>query len=399
VRQRAVTTVTAYASAVKWIVPLAAAALFFAGEPAVGNSDVGNQRVLIVLATWGPQPFAPAGVMSSFAEAARFYDKSSFHQLALSADVTPWLPAFTAPAACPDDLGDHVPVAFSSGPNTAAAAAGYRVESYDRVIYVTARMDCDWDGLGVGHQIVLNADRNWNDMVHELGHTYGLAHARRETCRGCSKEEYGDPFSPMGHGQLDFSAYEKLQMGWLHEVAHISRPGTYTIGRPDIQGATPYALVIETGLHEYWVEQRLDATPPGLVVRSIEPDLSDFMAPPELMLWVPALTVGRGETFRVGGVFSVRDGVGSVRFTWLDRKRPTAPTVSVRAARVAWSSRDNGSGIASCTVAVDGRPVGHGAARGTMTLSATKSGTHRVAVACVDRAGNRSRPTVRRFAR
>jgi hypothetical protein len=246
---------------------------------------------------------------------------------------------------------------------------------------------------------VLNADRNWNDMVHELGHTYGLAHARRETCRGCSKEEYGDPFSPMGHGQLDFSAYEKLQMGWLHEVAHISRPGTYTIGRPDIQGATPYALVVETGLHEYWVEQRLDATPPGLVVRSIEPDLSDFMAPPELMLWVPALTVGRGETFGVGGVFSVRYGVGSVRFTWLDRKRPTAPTVSVRAARVSWSSRDNGSGIASCTVAVDGRPVGHGAARGTMTLSATKSGTHRVAVACVDRAGNRSRPTVRRFAR
>ena len=48
-RQRAVTTVTAYASAVKWIAPLAAAALFFAGEPAVGNSDVGNQRVLIVL--------------------------------------------------------------------------------------------------------------------------------------------------------------------------------------------------------------------------------------------------------------------------------------------------------------------------------------------------------------
>jgi hypothetical protein len=336
-------------------------------------------------------------VSSAFAEAAAFYDKSSFHQLELSADVTPWLPAFTTAPACPDDLGDHVPAAFSDPPNAAAAAAGYRVESYARVIYVTARMNCNWDGLGVGHQIVLNADRNWNDMVHELGHTYGLAHARRETCRGCSKDEYGDPFSPMGHGTLDFSAYEKLQMGWLHEVAHIARPGNYRIGRPDVQGATPYALVIETGLHEYWIEQRLDANPPGLVIRTIEPDLSEFMAAPELMLYIPELTVGRGETFRVGGVFSVRyNGVGRVRFTWLDRTRPRAPSVSVGAGQVLWSSSDRGSGVASCTVALDGRTVGHGPAKGGMTVPSVKHGRHRLSVTCVDRAGNRSRATVRR---
>jgi Gametolysin peptidase M11 len=373
---------------------------FIAPSAAAADPAVGDQHVLIVLATWGPQPFTPGDVSSAFAEAARFYDKSSFHQLKLTATATPWLPAFSGPVACPDDLGDHVPTAFSSPPNAAAAAAGYRVESYDRVMYVTARMACDWDGLGVGHQIVLNADRNWNDMVHELGHTYGLAHARREQCRGCAKDEYGDPFSPMGHGLLDFSAYEKLQMGWLHEVAHVSRPGTYAIGRPDVQGATPYALVIATGLHEYWIEQRLDATPPGLVVRSIEPDLSDFMAAPELMLYVPALTVGRSETFRIGGLFSVQYGrVGQVRFTWLDRIRPGAPSVSVGGRRVTWSSRDRGSGVASCAVALDGRTVGRGPASGTLTLPAVKRGTHRVSVTCVDRAGNRSRATVRQLAR
>jgi hypothetical protein len=384
---------------VRWIVLVAAVATLAGAAAPTAPSAVGNERVLIVLATWGPQPFTPDDVSSAFAEAARFYDRSSFHQLELSADVTPWLPAYTTAPACPDDLGDHVPAAFSSPPDAAAAAAGYRVESYDRVIYVTARMACNWDGLGVGHQIVLNADRNWNDMVHELGHTYGLAHARRETCRGCSKDEYGDPFSPMGHGQLDFSAYEKLQMGWLHEVAHISRPGTYRIGRPDVQGATPYALVVETGLHEYWVEQRLDATPPGLVVRSIEPDLSDFMAAPELMLYIPELTVGKGETFRIGGVFSVRyGGVGRVRFAWLDRTKPSAPSVSVRGGRITWTSRDRGSGVASCTIAVDGRTAGRGAASGTMTVP-VRNGRHRVSVTCVDRAGNRSRATVRRLSR
>lgn len=327
----------------RWILLVAVLAALGAQTAAGAQPPaVGNQRVLIVLATWGPQPFTREDVASAFADAARFYDKSSFHQLSLSADVTAWLPAFAAAPACPDDLGDHVPGAFSDPPDAAAAAAGYRVESYDRVMYVTARMACNWDGLGVGRQIVLNADRNWNDMVHELGHTYGLAHARSEQCRGCAKDEYGDPFSPMGHGQLDFSAYEKLQMGWLHEVAHISRAGSYKIGRPDIQGATPYALVVETGRREYWIEQRLDASPSGLVIRSIEPDLSDFMAAPELLLYVPGLTVGRGETFRIGGLFAVRYGVGRVRFTWLDRTRPTVATVSVRAGRITWSSRDRG---------------------------------------------------------
>jgi hypothetical protein len=382
----------------RWALPAAALCLVSLIAPTVAGADpaVGDQHVLVVLATWGPRPFPREDVSSAFAEAARFYDKSSFHQLRLSADVTPWLPAFTAAPACPDDLGDHVPAAFSGPPDAAAAAAGHRVESYARVIYVTARMDCNWDGLGVGRQIVLNADRNWNDMVHELGHTYGLAHARRETCRGCSKDEYGDPFSPMGHGLLDFSAYEKLQMGWLHEVAQIARPGMYGIGRPDVQGATPYALVVETGLHEYWIEQRLDATPPGLVIRTIEPDLSEFMAAPELMLYIPELTVGRGEAFRVGGVFSVRyETVGRVRFTWLDHTGPSAPSVYVGAGQVTWSSRDRGSGVASCTVALDGRAVGRGPAKGSLPVPSVKRGKHRVSVTCVDRAGNRSRATVR----
>jgi hypothetical protein len=204
----------------------------------------------------------------------------------------------------------------------------------------------------------------------------------------------------MGHGQLDFSAYEKLQMGWLHEVAHVARPGTYSIGRPDVQGATPYALVIATGLHEFWIEQRLDAAPPGLVVRLIDPDLSEFMAAPEVLLFLPELTVGRGETLRVGGVFSVRySAVDRVRFTWLDHTRPTAPIVAVGGGQVTWSSLDRESGVASCTVALDGRTVGRGTAKGSVTLPTLKRGTHRVSVTCVDRAGNRSRATVRRLAR
>src|SRR5512142_50650 len=84
-------------SSVRWIGLLAVlAALGTQNAAGAQPPAVGNQRVLVVLATWGPQPFTREDVASAFADAARFYDKSSFHQLSLSADVTPWLPAFTA---------------------------------------------------------------------------------------------------------------------------------------------------------------------------------------------------------------------------------------------------------------------------------------------------------------
>ena len=66
----------------RWIVLLAVLAAL--GTQAAAGAQppaVGNQRVLVVLATWGPQPFTREDVASAFADAARFYDKSSFHQV------------------------------------------------------------------------------------------------------------------------------------------------------------------------------------------------------------------------------------------------------------------------------------------------------------------------------
>jgi hypothetical protein len=366
----------------------------FAAEPVVGE-----QRVLVVLATWGPQPFAREEVASAFAEADRFYRKASFDQLSLRGDVTPWLTGYATRPECPRPPFEpgRVPAALTNGPDAAAAAAGYRVESYDRVIYVIPRIACTWAGIAAGRQVVLNDSSAWRDFVHELGHTDGLAHAKAQLCRGCQIDEYGDPFSPMGHGLVDFSAYEKLQMGWIRDVARISRAGSYRIGRPDVLGATPYALVVRTAAGEYWFEQRLDVPTHGLVVRKILPDEpNELEAPPTLLLFTPSPTIGRGETFRVAGVFAARYGE-AVRFAWLDRTRPSTPTVSVVAGRVLWTARDKGSGIASCTVALDGRTFARGEAKGSATLPAVKRGPHRVTVACVDRAGNRSRKTVKRI--
>lgn len=367
---------------------LAAAVVALAGVLPLGASAaVGDQRLLVVPATWGPQPFTQDELRSSFAEAEAFFRRSSFGQLRLSGDVSAWLTAYPAEPACPS-----AEVVLTLGPEAAARAAGLGVESYDRVVYVIPHIDCPWDGVALGNRIVLNGSRNWFDLVHELGHTYGLAHARATMCGGCRKEEYGDPFSPMGHGQVDFSSYEKVQMGWIREVTRITRPGTYALGRLDASGATPYALVIRTAATEYWLEQRTDVSPPGLVVRTIEPDEPNPFAPPTVLHYSPSPTIGRGDTFRVPGVFFVRYG-DRVTFAWLDRKRPAAPAVSARGASVSWTSRDSGSGIASCTVKAGSRIVARGSARGTATVGGARS----ISVVCVDRAGNRSRATVKRL--
>jgi hypothetical protein len=65
--------------------------------------------------------------------------------------------------------------------------------------------------------------------------------------------------------------------------------------------------------------------------------------------------------------------------------------------RVTWASTDAGSGIAVCTLSVDRRVVTRGEAIGRFTIGRLKRGQHKISVTCVDRAGNASRPTVKRI--
>lgn len=95
----------------------------------------------------------------------------------------------------------------------------------------------------------------------------------------------------------------------------------------------------------------------------------------------------------MAGVFSVRYG-DRVRFDWLDHKRPSPATVLVQGRSISWSARDSGSGVAACTVKAGGRTVARGGANGSATIPRSRS----VSVTCVDRAGNRSRATVKRMA-
>jgi MYXO-CTERM domain-containing protein len=72
----------------------------------------------------------------------------------------------------------------------------------------------------------LNAAGDCVTLVQEPGHNYGMAHSSAIRCgtdapitdsldAGCSHDEYGDPFDPMGHGCYQMNMYQKAYEGWL----------------------------------------------------------------------------------------------------------------------------------------------------------------------------------------
>jgi hypothetical protein len=399
----------------RWLA-LVATLLAVAAQPSAA-AVIGSHRTLVLLATWGPQPWTHAEVEQAVAGADAFLRKSSFQKLALEATVTPWLRGYPELPACPPPVHERVAPALTDGPRAAAEAAGYGVDSYDRLVYVVPQMECFWRGVGAGREVMLNGILSAWAIVHELGHTYGLAHAHGKICReggSCRQEEYGDPFSPMGNGLVDFSAYEKLFFGWIHNVVWGTEPGSYEIGRPDDTAAAPHALIVTAGAGQFWFEQRLDVDTPGLAVRMVEADVpDDDLEPPTLFMDDPGgrdrPTLAAGEVFRLAGAFSVRyapsaNGRARLVFAWLDRAGPRRPRIvapsRVRTGqqfRVAWTSADSGSGLALCSFSVNGRRLAKTEGNGDTLVGPLRRGAHKASVFCTDRAGNRSRPRSKRI--
>ena len=87
------------------LVPVALLGLVLTLASSAGSSltppILGPQSVLVVLVTWGPQPFTRNEVQHVvFDEADAFYRQSSYGKAWLTGTVTPWLKAFEASPGC-----------------------------------------------------------------------------------------------------------------------------------------------------------------------------------------------------------------------------------------------------------------------------------------------------------
>jgi gametolysin peptidase M11 len=413
-------------AAARLLAALVVCALLVSVAPAAARAFTGEQRLLVMRVTWGPEPFADEVVQDVvFSQTAEFMRASSFGKTWILGEQTPWFHALASQPFC--DMR-----AIAEAGRQAAQQAGYDLTRYNRYAFLFPRVDCWWSGLGGGDTIFLNGQLSRKLVAHELGHTYGLGHAKSWDCAGrtCSETEYGDQYDTMGSGQGDFNVFEKTRLGWITSTLTAARDGVYTIDRPDRASALAQAFVVETARTDYWFENRQeqlpfsgDVLPTGVLVRvSGRPDASPVFRPlPEVSLLLPnAAGPGRsalqpGQTFTAAGAFAVTvdtqlDGQAVLGFRWLDRTAPAPPEIVTPPARlarrrtlaVAWREPvETGSGVAAYEVALDGRAAVAVQPSATQSPFATfrmpARGTHRVTVRAVDRAENRGKAAVRRF--
>jgi hypothetical protein len=283
--------------------------------PSAAPAVTGKQRVLAVLAAYGPRGFPRDEMTQALAQAGAFLRRSSYGRMSLETTVTPWLDAgFSAPSCAavrtilPEPL--LVPV------RAAARKAGYNLAAYDRVIYSVAGTDCVFQGAAADDEVLLTRRPELPTIVHELGHTWGLGHAAAAEHCGtfCVIQEEGDPYTPMGIGFGDFSAYEKELLGWIDPQPRVTKPGRYRV-YPNAAKTGLHALVLNAADGQYWIEQRPDLKTPGLIVRVVHLEESNWpFAPASTLMLGPIhpghATILPGQTFTVPGSFSVKLALG-----------------------------------------------------------------------------------------
>lgn len=286
----------------------------------------GDERVLVVLATSGTKPYTVGEVERTVAQAGSFLSKASFGQVRLRADVTPWLSAFSGNPGCGGGTNRSLDSVVAPA-RVAADQAGFDTTRYDDVIYTIADSHCGFHGVTWGKEVMLTRQPNVQLVVHELGHAFGLGHAQASDCITiaglCGLDETGDPFSPMGSGDVDFSVYEKVTLGWIRPQPLVTAAKRYVLAPPTAPSGLAQALIVHTDAGAWWIEYRSQPVR-GLLFRFVDNRVvpSPFA---ESAVLIRKLTKAKrpwlaaGESYRIPGSFRVTltkagSGQAEVRF-------------------------------------------------------------------------------------
>jgi hypothetical protein len=286
--------------------PLSAVVVLLAAVvlPSAGAAPKANERVLVVLASSGSEPYTVAEVQRTFEQASAFIKRSSFGQVEVHGDVTPWLTDLAARPSC--GLSNGTVESIFGPPRHAAASAGFDAARYDTVIYALPDAHCGFFGATFGHQVMLTRQPTLELLLHELGHTFGLGHAMAADCTDflrCALYDTGDTFSPMGSGALDYSAYEKALLGWIPPQPRVTAAKRYVLAPATTRTRVAQALVVETSRGTWWIEYRSQPFR-GLVFRFVDSeDHPGPFSPSAILILKPTKHdrpwIVKGETYRI----------------------------------------------------------------------------------------------------
>ncbi|MES2476699.1 MAG: Calx-beta domain-containing protein [Verrucomicrobiota bacterium] len=238
--------------------------------------------------TFDSQLLTPSYMVNLFNDAngiRDFYEQCSYGQASLdiseSTDVTGLL---RMPATGASYALNNRSSLLHSDARALAQAAGFAVDSYDRIGVVFADLDSvvgdpannqfTWAGLGslVGKNFWVQSQFTFSVVAHEIGHNYGLNHGSRWSVTDGNpvsstgtKVEYGDPFDVMGGGNditEQFNPWNKSILQWLPDAAvnTVTSAGTYRVYRFDDAAAslanTQALKVVRNQDQDYWISYR-----------------------------------------------------------------------------------------------------------------------------------------------
>jgi hypothetical protein len=393
---------------------------------AVSDLGRGAQTILVINATWGPQPYTLEAMRRAvFEESDAYVREVSFGEAYLTGDSTPWL-TIRRFEFCDVTALSEMALAVKQ----AATAAGYDLSRYSRFVFGLPRGDrCQYAGYGAENHVWMLGTAATRIVQHELGHTFGLNHAWSVACATCRPVEYADPYDVMGHGGGHFHAGEKVLAGWITNFTTARTNGEYVVDQLERKSDLPQAFYVQTARNDYWLDHREpigrdDVFRGTKLVEGLEvhaspgraDDGSSRYQPGNVLVEnptgngadvvLPGASWGEQGAFRIS-VLAREETAVRFRFEWTDRTPPSrtdvsSPTGTVRSRLdVQWDrSSDNGSGVSLYEVRLDGKVrarVNAASGQRRATIAKPKRGRHVVTVAAVDRAGNRGKAGSTRF--
>ncbi|MGC4063287.1 MAG: hypothetical protein QM784_01265 [Polyangiaceae bacterium] len=215
------------------------------GQALIGQTPRAPYRVLALMVS-------PGGVRDSRTSAEiratlfgntnssnAYYAEESYGIASLTGDVYDWLDV-PAMNGCDYDT-------LATNARAAAVAAGIDMTKYQQVMhYFPKTSACGWSGLAyIGRPASPGRNSFFNGATgcvfhHELGHNYGMRHARSYTCKvdgigaalasaaNCTFSEYGDRFDSMGSSCFQHSGYRKASEGWFGKCNAVAVNGSGT---------------------------------------------------------------------------------------------------------------------------------------------------------------------------
>ncbi|WP_372379124.1 Ig-like domain-containing protein [Vibrio natriegens] len=226
------------------------------------SNTFGEQRTLVLLVNFQDNTAQPWTVEETrdmvFGQVNEFYKENSFGQTWLSGDVHDYntLPIDTTTCNSSD--------IYRYG-RLAAEEDGVDLSQYSRLVFLFPEISsCGWIGKGTlgGSQsrAWINGSFTVNTIGHELGHNFGVHHAKQLDCGAdvigdnCVSITYGDTMDIMGKDGVEghFSAHNKELLGWLgsnsNEIVTVETDGSYLLEPYEsVPNGTAKSLKIKRG--------------------------------------------------------------------------------------------------------------------------------------------------------